>query len=83
LRGTRFVLRDGQWLPRRSPIAVIVLPALIPDGEDWAAALRLRDRSRKAVLPTCGEPDLEGSMAASPRHETLQDATDTCPRTRF
>jgi hypothetical protein len=39
-----------------------------PDGEDWAAALRLRDRVRAAILKHCGEPDLARALPA-------QDAT--------
>jgi len=58
IRGTRSVLRDGQWRPRRGVIQIIVTPALVPDGSDWAAAVRLRDRARAAILAACGEPDL-------------------------
>ncbi len=79
LRGTRLVLRDGQWLPRRFPIAITVLPPLRPDGDDWAAALRLRDRSRKAMLAACGEPDLGMPRAGSIREDTLQDASRRSP----
>jgi 1-acyl-sn-glycerol-3-phosphate acyltransferase len=60
VRGTRSVLRDGQWRPRRGVIQVIVTPPLAPDGGDWAAAVRLRDRARAAILAACGEPDLAG-----------------------
>ena len=58
IRGTRSVLRDGQWLPHRGIVQVIVTPPLAPEGRDWAAAVRLRDRSRAAILAACGEPDL-------------------------
>jgi len=58
LRGTRSVLRDGQRMPRRGLIQIVVLPPLSPDGNDWAAAVRLRERVRAAVLGACGEPDL-------------------------
>ena len=58
LRGTRSVLRDGQWLPRRGVIQIVVSPALRPEGSDWSAAVQLRDRARGAILSTCGEPDL-------------------------
>jgi len=58
LRGTRSVLRDGQWFPRRGVIQIVVSPALRPDGSDWAAAVRLRSGARAAILSTCGEPDL-------------------------
>jgi hypothetical protein len=39
-------------------VDVIVLPPLTPEGQDWSAAVRLRDQVRAAVLNACGEPDL-------------------------
>jgi len=35
-----------------------------PDGTDWAAALRLRDRVRAEILQHCGEPDLAPALRA-------------------
>ena len=58
LRGVRSVLRDETWYPRRAPIAVTFSAPVHPDGEDWNAALRLRDRVRADILKHCGEPDL-------------------------
>ena len=58
LRGVRSVLRDGRWYPRRAPVAVTFGAPVAPDGEDWAAAGRLRDRVRAEILRHCGEPDL-------------------------
>jgi acyl carrier protein len=58
LRGVRSVLRDGTWYPRRAPISVTVGAPVAPDGADWNAALRLRDRVRAEILKHCGEPDL-------------------------
>ncbi len=58
LRGVRSVLRDGTWYARRAPIAVTVCAPEAPDGSDWAATVRLRDRVRAAILKHCGEPDL-------------------------
>ena len=58
LRGLRSVLRDGRWYPRRAPVAVTFGAPVAPDGEDWAAAVRLRDRVRAEILRHCGEPDL-------------------------
>ena len=58
VRGTRSVLRDGQWFPRRGSIQIFVSPRLEPEGKDWAAAVRLRDRARAEILARCGEPDL-------------------------
>jgi acyl carrier protein len=59
LRGVRSVLRDETWYPRRAPIAATVGAPLAPDGEDWSAVLRLRDRARAEILQHCGEPDLD------------------------
>jgi 1-acyl-sn-glycerol-3-phosphate acyltransferase len=56
LRGTRSVLRDGSWWPRRFPLHVQVdAPLLAPTG-DWHGALQLRDRARERVAASCGEP---------------------------
>lgn len=57
--GTRSILRAGSWLPRRGRLEVIVDPPILPDGADWAAAVRLRDAARAAILRRCNEPDLE------------------------
>jgi 1-acyl-sn-glycerol-3-phosphate acyltransferase len=60
IRGTRSMLRAGSWFPRRGRLEVIVEPPLLPEGDDWAAALRLRDGARVAILRHGGEPDLGG-----------------------
>jgi 1-acyl-sn-glycerol-3-phosphate acyltransferase len=59
LRGVRSVLRDGTWYARRHPMAVTFAAPIAPEGTDWNAAVRLRDRVRAEVLKHCGEPDLE------------------------
>ena len=58
LRGTRSILRGEQWLPRLGTVHVHIGKALVPDGNDFAAAVRLRDAARAAILGQCGEPDL-------------------------
>ncbi|MEE8396445.1 MAG: 1-acyl-sn-glycerol-3-phosphate acyltransferase, partial [bacterium] len=58
LRGTRTLLREGEWLPRRTAVAVRIAPPEWPDGSDWNAALKLRDACRGALLRHGGEPDL-------------------------
>ncbi|MGE5667741.1 MAG: lysophospholipid acyltransferase family protein, partial [Betaproteobacteria bacterium] len=58
LRGTRSLLRDHRWLPARGRVDVGIHPPLLPDGGDWSAALRLRDRARAVMLQASGEPDL-------------------------
>jgi 1-acyl-sn-glycerol-3-phosphate acyltransferase len=64
IRGTRSLLRAGQWLPRRGVVQIIVGVPIVPEGSDWAAAAQLRDRSRAAILAACGEPDLAALRAA-------------------
>jgi 1-acyl-sn-glycerol-3-phosphate acyltransferase len=58
IRGTRSILRGGQWFPRRGKILVHIGSALAADGTDFAAAVRLRDAARAQMLERCGEPDL-------------------------
>ena len=58
VRGTRSVLRDGDWFPRRGVIQILAGPLLRPQGRDWAAAVDLRERARAEILGRCGEPDL-------------------------
>jgi len=65
IRGTRSILRAWQWLPRRGGIQVTASPAVLPDGDDWPAAVRLRDTVREQILATCGEPDLAGEREAA------------------
>jgi acyl carrier protein len=65
LRGVRSVLRDGTWYARRAAIAVTVCPPIAPEGTDWTAAIRLRDRVRAEILQYCGEPDLAPAAGAT------------------
>jgi 1-acyl-sn-glycerol-3-phosphate acyltransferase len=58
LRGVRSVLRDGTWYLRRAPVSVTMSAPVAPEGSDWNAAVRLRDRVRAEILKHCGEPDL-------------------------
>jgi 1-acyl-sn-glycerol-3-phosphate acyltransferase len=58
LRGTRSMLRSGQWLPRRSHVSVEIAEPAQPIGKDFASVLRLRDAIRSAILSRCGEADL-------------------------
>jgi 1-acyl-sn-glycerol-3-phosphate acyltransferase len=65
LRGTRSVLRDGNWLPRRAPVEIEIGSVLEPAGNDWAGAIQLRDRARAEMLGLCGEPDLLSAAPAA------------------
>jgi 1-acyl-sn-glycerol-3-phosphate acyltransferase len=66
IRGTRSILRAGQWLPRRGAVRVHIGAALAPGGTDWTAAIALRDAARDAILRHCGEPALENPAARGP-----------------
>jgi 1-acyl-sn-glycerol-3-phosphate acyltransferase len=58
LRGTRSLLRDGQWLPRRTRVSLDVGAPIEPQGSGWNAAVALRDAVRADLLRRLGEPDL-------------------------
>jgi 1-acyl-sn-glycerol-3-phosphate acyltransferase len=57
--GTRSLLRDGQWLPRHTPLRLVAGAPLSTreDEEPFAAAVRLRDAARAHILRHCEEPD--------------------------
>ena len=68
LRGTRSVLRNESWFPRRAAIRVRIGEAIDPGSIDpevsvWKRAVRLRDATRALMLRHCGEPDLATSRA--------------------
>jgi len=67
LRGTRSILREGQWLFRRGAISVTMSPPLEPQGTDWSAAIRLRDATRAEILRWSGEPDLAEETVLPPK----------------
>jgi len=60
LRGTRSVLRDGQWLLRRMPVSAVVGSPLgaSAGGNRFATAVGLRDMTREQIRARCSEPDL-------------------------
>jgi 1-acyl-sn-glycerol-3-phosphate acyltransferase len=66
LRGTRSVLRGEQWFPRHDRICVKISQPVRPDGTDFSAAIRLRDKVRATILLECGESDLSGEHNVIP-----------------
>ncbi len=58
IHGTRSILRSGQWLPRRGAISITIGAPIAPQGDDWSAALKLRDAAHLEILKHCGEPAL-------------------------
>jgi 1-acyl-sn-glycerol-3-phosphate acyltransferase len=72
ISGTRAVLRDGSWFPRRGPIRVQIGEPVQIDSEpsassddSWQLALRLRQLARSFIVRHCGEPDLNGTASRS------------------
>jgi acyl carrier protein len=60
IRGTRFVLPDGRWAPRRGPIEVVFGEPVMPNSalhDRFAQAVVLRDAARAFVAQHCAEPD--------------------------
>jgi 1-acyl-sn-glycerol-3-phosphate acyltransferase len=73
IRGTRSILRDGQWLFRRGRVSVTISPPLTPKGSDWNAAIGLRDAARAEILRLCGEPDLSEEIALLPKTQAAEN----------
>ena len=63
LRGTRSILREGHWLPRRGALNVVIGKQMLAGTEDWNGAIELRDAVRREILQHLREPDLS--------HETV------------
>ncbi|MEY3201556.1 MAG: hypothetical protein RIR70_1106 [Pseudomonadota bacterium] len=59
LRGTRAVLRNHSYWPRWGKIEWQLGAVLVTPAADWAAAVRLRDATRRALSALCGEADLQ------------------------
>ncbi|MDJ0945536.1 MAG: AMP-binding protein [Kiloniellales bacterium] len=59
IRGTRSILRDSDWFPRRGRVELEIGPAIEPPGRGFDAALELRTAARDWILAHCGEPDAE------------------------
>ena len=57
IRGTRMVLRDGQWFPHRGAIGVSVGAPLLAEGPGWLEAIKLRDAVRAALLAQLNETE--------------------------
>lgn len=58
IRGTRAILSAETAFPRRGAINVIVGAPIFPQGQDWSAAIALRNAARTEILDRSGEPDL-------------------------
>lgn len=58
LSGTRFVLRDGTWLPRPGKVTITISPPIgTPrDASDWKEIVRVRDEVREIIARQAHEP---------------------------
>lgn len=66
IRGTRSVLRAGQWMPAAGRVAVAVGAPMRAEGTDFRAATRLRNAVRAHMLQALGEPDLAAERVELP-----------------
>lgn len=66
VRGTRSILVDGSWFPRRGRIRAAIGAPIVPDeaaGNTWQQALSLRTAARAHILAHAGEPDMSADRA--------------------
>ncbi len=59
IRGTRTILRPEHHFPRHGAVEIVVGEPIWPSGTGWAAAVRLQQAARNAVLDLSGESDAE------------------------
>lgn len=60
LSGTRALLPGDTWRPHYSALGVAIGAPLAAEGDDWDAALGLRELTRREILSRLGEPDAGG-----------------------
>ena len=63
IRGSRALLREGQWFLRRGALTVTICKPILPPldlPDPFKAAVALRDAARSAILHECGEHDAAG-----------------------
>jgi len=63
IRGTRYILPSGRFLPRPGRIDIQVLPSIgpLPDLKPAEAAHQTRDQAHARILAALGEPDLSAN----------------------
>lgn len=54
ISGTRAIVLAQTWFPRRGRVSIAIGEPVYPDGNDWPAAVRLRDRASSAVAALLG-----------------------------
>jgi 1-acyl-sn-glycerol-3-phosphate acyltransferase len=63
IRGTRYILPSGRFLPRLGQIDIQVLPSIgpLPDLKPAEAIAQTRDQAHARILDALGEPDLSAN----------------------
>tara|TARA_R110002110_G_scaffold415857_2_gene658525 strand:- start:6922 stop:9645 length:2724 start_codon:yes stop_codon:yes gene_type:complete len=59
IKGSRQIIKSGQWLLRPSHIQVVISDLIYPQGSDWDAVVQLQTETRAIVSKLCGEPLIE------------------------
>ena len=72
ISGTRNKMRGVSWFPRRGPVSVTISKPIGPDGDDWEAAIRLREKVRDEILLHVVEPDLSGAFTPFSELEKIE-----------
>ena len=63
IRGSRYVLPSGRFLPRRGPLHIDILPAIAPGDTEFETSRGLAEAARERILAVVGEPDLREETA--------------------
>ena len=58
IKGARKIQRGNNWFPHHGQIRVTICQPVLPEGEGWQVALKLRDAARREISQFCGETDL-------------------------
>jgi 1-acyl-sn-glycerol-3-phosphate acyltransferase len=58
IHGSRHVLPQGAWLPRRGPLTIEILPAIGPGDAAYENSRELAEAARQRILSKLDEPDL-------------------------
>jgi 1-acyl-sn-glycerol-3-phosphate acyltransferase len=59
IRGTRAILPSDSNFPHHGAVRIIISPPLQPDGDDWSAAVRLRDAAKETIARLCKERNIQ------------------------
>ncbi len=49
INGSREFLRDGAWMPQKTPVSVTFCPPAQAEGDQWREVVRLRDYAREEI----------------------------------